>query len=600
MNDQDFILLMEEYFDGTLTPGGRAVLRGELKSSPARRALFESQSRQNIRLHAQTSPIDFTESQRIAISVMDIVNQQHHPATFADIMKEQRLHQRLASIRDGILAPRDSGEHRYARFVLKRISLPLTVAITLNAILIWVVFSVTPRIINPDPNTTEGVTITLQPPGPDNTLDPLPQPPDTKQNTSPNDPARNTTASTEPTPLTITLIGSTIPGETGDSREPPTVTGDTPPAPPNAPTLPIGFGLLASGLPSPLAGRSPAYRTNILKQIPRGAETERSVTNSLQWLKNHQQPDGSWTGQDPAAMTGLALLAYLAHGETPASPDYGASVKRALEYLLAKQDSSGYFSRDVYAHAIATYAMAEAVTLTRIMSLRNAMDRGIAIIINGQQSSGGFDYRYDKGPRFDTSVSGWQIQALKAASIAGSNQPGLKDAIQNSIRFLQTLAFARDGSGFVYCGEITTPPPTGAKWTMTGVGTLSLQLLGAGTAPQTRQGLKLLTDIPFEWPRDAKPSVYGFYYLTQAKFQSGNTAAWTLWNRQMQQALLRAQHPDGHWEGGDYDKGSHVYTTALCTLMLEVYYRYLPTFAKTPEGTTQPSAAPNEIQVNVQ
>jgi hypothetical protein len=244
--------------------------------------------------------------------------------------------------------------------------------------------------------------------------------------------------------------------------------------------------------------------------------------------------------------------------------------------------------------------MAEAFTLTRIMSLRNAMDRGIAVIINGQQSSGGFDYKYEKGARFDTSVSGWQIQAMKAAFIAGSGQPGLKDALQNSIHFLQTLAFARDGSGFVYCGEITTPPATGAKWTMTGVGTLALQLLGAGSTPQARQGLKLLADIPFAWPRDAKPSVYGFYYLTQAKFQSGNTSAWNLWNRQMQQTLLRSQNPDGHWEGGDYDQGSHVYTTALCTLMLEVYYRYLPTFAHPPEGTTPPPSATSEIQVNVQ
>jgi hypothetical protein len=299
-------------------------------------------------------------------------------------------------------------------------------------------------------------------------------------------------------------------------------------------------------------------------------------------------------------MTGLALLAYLAHNETPSSPSFGPTIQRALEYLLSKQKPTGHFSRDVYAHAIATYAMAEAYSLTRIMTLRTSMDRGIAVIIAGQQSSGGFDYNYAKNTRFDTSVAGWQIQALKASFIAGGAQPGLAEAIKKSIHFLQTLSFAQDGSGFVYAGDTTTPSVSGAKWTMTGVGTLSLQLLGVPSAPQVRQGLRLLSDISFDWPRNSKPTVYGFYYVTQAKFQSGNSPAWDRWNRPMQQHLLRAQNTDGHWEGGDYDKGSHVYTTTLCTLMLEVYYRYLPTFSKPSEGTVPQATSSGEIQVHVQ
>lgn len=599
MNDQDFILLMEEYFDGTISPEGRAALRNEMLSTPARRALFESQARQHIRIHAQTSPIDFTESQRIAVSVMDIVDQQHRPATFADIMKEQKLHQQLGAIREGLFAPRGSGEHRYARFVLKRISWPLTVAIAVNALLIWVVFSITPRILNSDTSFTDAVSIVIRTPEPDATLEPVAPTPSTQPDTTPDAHTQHPTAPVDPTTPLIAMLGPSSAGDAATGGEPATVSPDAPTAPPNAPSLPTGLPRLSTGLPSILIGRDPTNRIGIIKQIPRGTETERAVAGSLRWLKTHQQPDGSWAGQDPAAMTGLALLAYLAHGETPGSPDYGPTVRRALEYLILKQDSSGNFSKNVYSHAIATYAMAEAFTLTRIMSIRTSMERGAAVIINGQQQSGGFDYNYSKGARFDTSVSGWQIQAMKAAFIAGSDQPGLKDALQKSIRFLQTLSFARDGSGFVYSGETTSPPAGGAKWTMTGVGTLCLQLLGAGAAPQARQGLKLLSDLPFDWPRDAKPSVYGFYYVTQAKFQAGNHAAWDRWNRQMQQTLLRAQQPDGRWEGGDYDQGSHVYTTTICTLMLEVYYRYLPTLQKVPNEATPINVAAGEVEIDV-
>ena len=52
------------------------------------------------------------------------------------------------------------------------------------------------------------------------------------------------------------------------------------------------------------------------------ANTERAVMKALRWLKLHQQPDGSWPGVKPAS-TGLAILTYLAHGETPSSPEFG-------------------------------------------------------------------------------------------------------------------------------------------------------------------------------------------------------------------------------------------------------------------------------------
>ncbi|MEM7391238.1 MAG: hypothetical protein AAF492_02735, partial [Verrucomicrobiota bacterium] len=73
---------------------------------------------------------------------------------------------------------------------------------------------------------------------------------------------------------------------------------------------------------------------------------------------------------------------------------------------------------------------------------------------------------------------------------------------------------------------------------------------------------------------------------TQAKFHKGGKT-WSSWNKQFAKALVTEQAEDGHW---DFPKttGQHghehganngpVYSTTLCALMLQVYYRNLPTF----------------------
>lgn len=48
----------------------------------------------------------------------------------------------------------------------------------------------------------------------------------------------------------------------------------------------------------------------------------------------------SWEGQ-PISNTALALLCYLAHGETPRSEEFGATVESALEYLIGDDYRAG-------------------------------------------------------------------------------------------------------------------------------------------------------------------------------------------------------------------------------------------------------------------
>ena len=363
-------------------------------------------------------------------------------------------------------------------------------------------------------------------------------------------------------------------------------------------SLSAGFEVAMAKSPLVMKGlyatRTAGGRKGALSAFGGSGRGEDAVLRALRWLKAKQDPDGSWKSVDKMsapAMAGLALLCFLAHGETPSSTEFGQTVEKTMKYIVGTQNSKGFLgSNNSYEHAICTYAIAEAFGLTKIMALKEAMDKGIQAIIDGQQANGGYDYVYKKGPRWDMSVAGWQFQAMKAAKMAGCSNEQLEPAIAKSIDFLRKTAH-HPGNGFGYAND-KGGPSGGSTPSMTGAGTLCLQLLGKPDCAETRSGLKWMNDSPSDvfqvvWPKydavEKKGAVptYAWYYITQAKFQKGGQD-WQQWNQKFSPTVIRNQIVEGslgHWEGALHGAGTApVYTTVLCTLMLEVYYRYLPTF----------------------
>lgn len=359
----------------------------------------------------------------------------------------------------------------------------------------------------------------------------------------------------------------------------------------------VGFGStpgdfkgfdVASDASSPLVmkglyeGRSSGGRGGALARYGGryGRDTEKSVIKALEWLKNHQNADGSW-GPSTVAMTGLAILTYLAHGETTGSKEYGHVVRKAIDYLCSKQNAEGVFGEisqpGVYAHAIATYAIGEAYGLCRIPDLKERMEKGANVIVNGQQPGGLWDYGYKKAERRDFSVTGWQIQALKAAFINNAETKGLHEALEKAIAGAKTMQDAGSGR-FGYSS------PGQGNDGITGIGVLSLQLTGHGKDKETALGLKAMAEFECDWKSPTKWPMYSWYYITQAKFQAGQST-WNNWNAKFAPVLTKNQAEDGHWDsptaGGaenEETKQGPVYSTCLAALTLQVYYRFLPTY----------------------
>ena len=367
----------------------------------------------------------------------------------------------------------------------------------------------------------------------------------------------------------------------------------------------MGMGGMAGfvSLPPSMKQRcAPQERLQKLAQNGGNPECERAVSNSLEWLKSKQNADGSWGGSNKAAMTGMTLLCFLGRCETPESPFYGDSVMKGIMYLveLSKKNEYGAITEDfkgnagAYEHGIATYALGEMYTLARLGSkelpgMRDAFVKGVELIIKCQntkdagKAEGSWDY-YTKNvsegkptsKREDLSVAGWQYQALKAAKFTGLKIDGLHKAIDSTCDYIERTQ-TKDG-GF---GDPNRDKHYN-QWSLTGTGILGLQTLGKGRTTSIKKGLeflhKFLEAEPLDWNKNC--NLYCWYYYTQAFFQAGGDE-WKFYNQQFLPQILAAQNPDGsfkagrpNWPSGG-DNGNPIYRQVLCTLQLEVFYRYL-------------------------
>jgi len=350
-----------------------------------------------------------------------------------------------------------------------------------------------------------------------------------------------------------------------------------------------GFGDVSNmgAIPAAMRSRcSMSQRMSRLRESGGDPNAERVVRNALEWLALNQNKDGSWGKDYKCAMTGVALLAFLGHCETPESPKYGDAVVNAALYLMDRGlKNDGKLWNDnipkgqAYTHGMATYGLAELYTMTKesgreIPRLETVLRKAAKIIVDAQDSRGGWTYKYAKGaPTSDLSVGGWQFQALKALHNTGRGFAGVEKAMDNAVKYIKAN---QDSEGaFKY----NTKDSKGKK-SMAAVGMLALQMWNQEDSPEGKKAMA------YNRTAYADPGVsadyYTPYYATQVFFLHGGED-WTNYNSKFQKKLLGAQNKDGSWSkpnNGHGDADSQILATCWATLTLEVYYRYLPTTDK--------------------
>ena len=360
-----------------------------------------------------------------------------------------------------------------------------------------------------------------------------------------------------------------------------------------------GFGMSMSGfsdvsnmgaIPAGMRSRcSMSQRMKRLRESGGEDRAERAVRNGLNFLSGHQdKKTGSIGSNYKVGITGLSLLAFLGHCETPESPKFGDTVVNATLYLMDRaKKNDGWISvkpkkdaHGIYEHSIGIYALSELYTMTResgkeVPHLESVLKRAVSQLVDGQTKSGGWAYANKSNGTEDGSVSMWCFQALKAAHNTGRKFSGVDRALDKMVD--KYLPANQDSQGaFKYHMNDAQGKPT-----LTGAGLLGLELWGKRDSSIYKKGLGYLNS------KYANPSpggnYYAPYYNTQVYFLHEGKE-WENYNKKFQPKLLDAQNDDGSWlkpkAGGKDGIDNQLMNTAWAILMLEVYYRYLPTTDK--------------------
>lgn len=487
----------------------------------------------------------------------------------------------------GLTQPADSGEYKFARLQILRLSAVaaavLIPCLTVLLILLFTLFRGTP------PDRPEAITRLVPDQAADTTVLEKPLDPRTALDEKVD---MTSDAPPEAMGLGLTTAITDFGAPVQPNVSPIVMSGivqSRVPVPSIMPDVPIGDrpGLgLRKGIPGGATNGNGR---------PRGGAGEDAIFRALRWLKANQASDGSWPTVRPA-MTSLALLAFLGHGELPGSEEFGETVQRAMQWLVANQEADGRFKgRDGndYSQPIAAYALCEAAMLTRVPDVVYAAGKAMEVVIAGQHPDGAWDYRCGQSDRKDTSYMGWCIQALKAAAMAKVVEKGRIEtaSVKASAAMKRQFCAAGDAN---YGGVFSYAGPGTGQGGLTGVGVLSLELLRAADSPETRGGLRTIEQWNVNWRNPGAGSpLYYWYYAVQATFHAGGSV-WEKWDPMFSGELIRNQvrvrAPEGGREMGYWDSPSasehhdgRVMDTCLCVLMLEVYYRYLPGYAGLPD-----------------
>ena len=344
--------------------------------------------------------------------------------------------------------------------------------------------------------------------------------------------------------------------------------------------------------PGMFEGRGTTERAKLAKSEGGNAASEKAVEEGLKWLAQHQDKNGAWSLNafsqvgdcddqcgDAGAMsdtggTGFGLLPFLGAGYTHKSGKYKSTVQKGLDWLIADQTKEGTFHNcstgTLYAHGVASIALSEAYAMTKDPKLKGPAQSAIDYIVMAQHRGGG--WRYSPGEAGDTSVTGWQVIALRSAQQGGLRIP--ESVFTKVSAYLDSVQTDKSGSGYRYRPGDRITDAMVAEGLLCRIYTSDKLRRG-----ELRAGVEYLQE---HLPR-VGGELYYWYYATQVMHHYGGEP-WDEWNHVMRDLLIEAQatrgHESGSWspQGGHDGSGGRVYATSLALLTLEIYYRHKRAF----------------------
>ncbi len=328
-------------------------------------------------------------------------------------------------------------------------------------------------------------------------------------------------------------------------------------------------------------------------------QSEAAIEKGLAFLAKAQGTAGNW-GMNDLGLVATGALAFMAAGHTPGDGEYGPTVSRALDYVIANAKPSGLLNmtiphRDMYNHGLATFVLGQAYGMTNDRQVGTALDKALRVIVQTQGPIGGWTYEA-RPLDGDLSLCVMQAKALRSATDSGFEIP--RATIEKAIARVQSMYLPkhkvkdqgetklREGPGqFTYNGS------SGDTVAMAAAGVVCLQEFGkyddwriaksmervtaaiAGAKPPAFAGKG---GLPFD--------AYTLYYVGQSLYQVGEQG-WKDHYGKLRDSIVQSQRPDGAWVGARVDgRADEVYGTAVAVFVLAIPYRYLPILQEAKVG----------------
>jgi hypothetical protein len=342
-----------------------------------------------------------------------------------------------------------------------------------------------------------------------------------------------------------------------------------------------------------------------------------SVERGLEWLAKQQQPDGSFPtmpfGQP--GVTGLCVLAFMAHGHTPGTEPYGDVIEKGIAYIARCQKPNGLValvaplgtelsrnvSRDIggtalYNHGISSLTLSEVYSTTSETSadeIKAIIEKSIATTLTMQrwpkirkEDQGGWRYLdllYTDGEPVDSNLSNtvWQMLFLRSAKNAGFDVP--QKSIDDAVLFIKNCFYEQYQTFGLMPSELDHRTRG-----MSGAGVISLALAGMHESEEAIKAGDWILQNGFEKYNVVEPFGqigwlddryhYGVFYCSQATYQLGGKY-WEQFFPPVVEVLLKNQNSDGSWDAESHtsdNKYGNAYTTALMVLALGAPNQFLP------------------------
>lgn len=383
---------------------------------------------------------------------------------------------------------------------------------------------------------------------------------------------------------------------------------------------PLRAGLLLSvlvltGLPvlaeEPLIAKS----SNLSAALPAAewAKVESAVDRGLAWLSAQQGDDGRFPSEDSAqpAVTAFGVMAFLSRGHMPDQGPYGATISRAIDFVLSTQSRRGYFSllpvvapaghlsptQTVhYNHSIAGFMLGEAYGMTsgeRSRRIEAALGKALLYHRDVQtwqkqvpSDLGGWRYGEPGSPSAssDLSVTGWALMFLRSAKNAEFHVP--KQYFDEGLDFVERCyeenRDLHEKGVFRYRPQASEPKGN-PQITMANTASAMLTLIlgGRHQHPGVAAGADWFRNHPYPRPWQDGYFYLATYYSSQAMAQVGGQT-WEQAFPQIARNLLESQGEAGSWpmgSGVEAKLGSS-YTTSLAILALTPAYQLLPIYQR--------------------